>query len=1238
MQMDGERNERITRPIDTAPQRKLQVEKWEAFEKSAPQDPRKKTALCVSFGLGTQLLSAAGQGDAEDVRQLVAHGADPNTSNADGLTPLHQVCIDNRKDLAELLLGLGARIDAQDNEGWTPLHAAVSCGHVSVIYVLLKFHANLLAVNIDGDIPLDVAKENHGVHSNIYKLLHEEMNKHGIDNNAIQAAKQNWTNAFFSLVEEKCKLGPTAVSQKLLSDGATLLHFAACHDFIEAAERLVESGADVDARDDEGWTPLQAAVHWDQRAIAHFLVAVGADPNLSTRNGEVLVDLAETSGPDMSKFLESLVKEADDYRRDGGGSGDGSRGGSRCSDRGGVSGKVIAASNFTNASTSIANINEGGVQSSGLGDLLVVHALGEMEPTPVATPDSAVLSITTADSISSLAPQNATLIREIASAGNTTIASRNIVSSEPEIIPSVIESKGSGPHAPMHPTWESEAGSLSGNAPNPFIAITAQNSQEDTAAIAVHRTRLQRAGVSGRLPTRGTPLPPLVNPFQTTLQEYQPSPLAETEGSQSDEHHTSAIALSAASLSQGLAVSISSSREPSLLSQISYNPTSDEEAQRSVTVNAIADDPGVTLIAGPQVHKTNVVEEKSDHGKPHKDNGGQRSEHHVLSQKLIDESDCNSSSTLDKTRKDNSAAADQASRTMNKKTLPPLFSSHVSSSAPASYTNLLSNTNNNSSSSNSNSNSQSSSAVPSTALNSVSHAAAQLNSGDHTVKMRPSMLSRVQEAVLRFSHMRRPSYEAVDGARRRSSIIRTGTNEKLSISADDRKGEFRTIKSVHDAEGGESAKMVSGGSGDRESCKSNGCNKTLGGEGTAAPISNCMVATAGRQGSSSIASSVAAMAMKIEQRTTNQLRTSTAASNNFGTKQNTKAAIEGDHRPSPTSDSCSGTRPPSSSTAVDDGRYDHAGTTNHSDILSMVKPSCSPPPPSSASSTMHITDISRCIGGETIESHKSNNIKTTSQDTVTPSSTTPFFSFLSLSSSSSSTSGANPFSSHASALPSSSGFTAMTNKGSAHIAPLSTASGSSTTVIPPMPWLGVPPSPYSSSARLRQMPLSPSQRLARAKRARENRRTTMFDLDASAVELQKLSPERTSAVGRRAEDDGTTEDGRNEASASSRASSFFRSPPHVARNKEEGSKRDVLNLSNGNLVNSESDEEGTLHAPISHDNCAAILKSLQQLELRLDEMDHEWSLHRKQTRGAIQVIRGRVAALAAVHTSSTSDV
>ncbi|WP_353283086.1 ankyrin repeat domain-containing protein [Wolbachia endosymbiont (group A) of Pogonocherus hispidulus] len=145
---------------------------------------------------------------------LLKHGADPNTRNREGKSPLH--CVINNSDgtfchkVTELLLNYNASPDAEDNQGKTPLHYLFEDGihnHVEIAKLLLKRGANLYIQNERGESLLyKVYSEKR---DDIVKLLLEHSASSDIKSERVQ-----------SLLRKACSEGRDNIVKLLLEHGA----------------------------------------------------------------------------------------------------------------------------------------------------------------------------------------------------------------------------------------------------------------------------------------------------------------------------------------------------------------------------------------------------------------------------------------------------------------------------------------------------------------------------------------------------------------------------------------------------------------------------------------------------------------------------------------------------------------------------------------------------------------------------------------------------------------------------------------------------------------------------------------------------------------------------------------------------------------------------------------------------------------------------------------------------------
>ena len=238
---------------------------------------------------GNDLFGMAG--DLEMVRLLLERGADVNRGNDYGWTKLHSAGYSNNRELAELLLAAGARTDlSARGDGGTPLIAALFWGHREVVDVLgleprnLRVAAGLGLVDLIDELAGTAAA---GAHRGFYR-------PHGgfpawqpsddpqeiLDEALVWAAKSDRVEAIERLVELGADLDADPYR-------GTPVTWAATNGRLAAIRRLVELGADVNRRGTfggpdhgQGVTALHLAAQSGQAEAVELLLELGADPTL----------------------------------------------------------------------------------------------------------------------------------------------------------------------------------------------------------------------------------------------------------------------------------------------------------------------------------------------------------------------------------------------------------------------------------------------------------------------------------------------------------------------------------------------------------------------------------------------------------------------------------------------------------------------------------------------------------------------------------------------------------------------------------------------------------------------------------------------------------------------------------------------------------------------------------------------------------------------------------------------
>ena len=110
-----------------------------------------------------RLWDAAIAGDTAAIRQAVLDGAATDSldtrRNPNGRLALNWAAWHDRVPAIQLLVALGARLDAVNNTGFTALHHAAEAGSLAAAGALLEAGANPLKPNDRGVLPVETARD-----------------------------------------------------------------------------------------------------------------------------------------------------------------------------------------------------------------------------------------------------------------------------------------------------------------------------------------------------------------------------------------------------------------------------------------------------------------------------------------------------------------------------------------------------------------------------------------------------------------------------------------------------------------------------------------------------------------------------------------------------------------------------------------------------------------------------------------------------------------------------------------------------------------------------------------------------------------------------------------------------------------------------------------------------------------------------------------------------------------------
>lgn len=307
---------------------------------------------------GSLLAETAKAGDHDNVELLLRQGLDPNGWSRDGSAALHFAARVGDGELVDLLLAFKADVNAMNRYGQAPLHIAVQNRHASLVAGLLEAGANVAQADGSGEPALLIATRlgardivdlllAHGAEVDIRDMHYGQ--------SALMLAVRNENPALVSRLleagadvnarslvgEEQPRVLPSdvpvgtsqgvGINRSGLPDRGmrypvtgmkTPLLYATRAGNLELVRMLVNAGADIEAADANGITPLIDAIinysvvsmkrapQSDHFTIAQYLIEQGANVNAQDWYGQtplwVAVDIRnmEMRVTDTENFVD----------------------------------------------------------------------------------------------------------------------------------------------------------------------------------------------------------------------------------------------------------------------------------------------------------------------------------------------------------------------------------------------------------------------------------------------------------------------------------------------------------------------------------------------------------------------------------------------------------------------------------------------------------------------------------------------------------------------------------------------------------------------------------------------------------------------------------------------------------------------------------------------------------------------------------------------------------------------
>ncbi|KAJ8284753.1 hypothetical protein COCON_G00036030 [Conger conger] len=209
---------------------------------------------------------------------------------------LHRaITMNDKEELAKVLQSGTVSVNVPDTHGFTPLMVAAQKGFTSLVQTLVQHGADVNMKNCSGKDSLMLASF-HG-HLDVVKYL-KECGASWSSRDRAGCTPLHWAadGGHLSVITHLLQEGCEVDVRDGFSHWTPLMRVSAVSGNVEVASLLLGAGADVDARDKDGKTPLMVAVLNNHEQLVQLLLENGADHDVKNEFGTGVAEMAKAFG------------------------------------------------------------------------------------------------------------------------------------------------------------------------------------------------------------------------------------------------------------------------------------------------------------------------------------------------------------------------------------------------------------------------------------------------------------------------------------------------------------------------------------------------------------------------------------------------------------------------------------------------------------------------------------------------------------------------------------------------------------------------------------------------------------------------------------------------------------------------------------------------------------------------------------------------------------------------------